>query len=63
MARDKEIDVESVLLYEDIASAPKRQDALKPCILPTTDQVLFWLADEGLIKGPGQRRQNHPPSR
>ncbi len=105
MAHDDGIDVESVLLYDDIASAPKGEEenrrgmagmtysfkiagalaeegksrdeiikkvkeinastrtlavALKPCTIPTTGQLLFTLAEDELIIGPGVHGEPGP---
>ncbi len=105
MARDDGIDVESVLLYDDIASAPKGEEenrrgmagmtfsfkiagalaeegkgrdeiiktvkevnastrtlavALRPCTIPTTGQLLFTLAEDELIIGPGVHGEPGP---
>jgi dihydroxyacetone kinase-like protein len=105
MARDEGIDVESVLLYDDIASAPKGEEekrrgmagmtfgfkvagalaeegksrdeiipqvkkvtagtrtlavALRPCTIPTTGQLLFTLAEDELIIGPGVHGEAGP---
>jgi dihydroxyacetone kinase-like protein len=105
MARDEGIDVEGVLLYDDIASAPKGEEekrrgmagmtfsfkvagalaeegksrdeiipqvkkvtagtrtlavALRPCTIPTTGQLLFTLAEDELIIGPGVHGEAGP---
>ncbi len=105
MAREEGIDVESVLLYDDIASAPKGEEekrrgmagmtfsfkvagalaeegksrdeiisqvkkvtagtktlavALRPCTIPTTGQLLFTLAEDELIVGPGVHGEAGP---
>jgi dihydroxyacetone kinase-like protein len=105
MAREDNIDVESVLLYDDIASAPKGQEdkrrgmagmifsfkvagamaeagksrdeiirkvkdvnastrtlavALRPCTIPTTGQLLFTLAEDEIIIGPGVHGEAGP---
>lgn len=105
MAREDDIDVESVLLYDDIASAPKGDEdnrrgmagmifsfkvagamaeagkprgeiirkvkevnsstrtlavALRPCTIPTTGQLLFSLAEDEIIIGPGIHGETGP---
>jgi phosphoenolpyruvate---glycerone phosphotransferase subunit DhaK len=105
MAREDNIDVESVILYDDIASAPKGQEdkrrgmagqlfsfkvagamaeageprdeiirkvrevnastrtlavALRPCTIPTTGQLLFSLAEDEIIIGPGVHGEAGP---
>ena len=105
MARDDGIDVESVLLYDDVASAPKGQEenrrgmagmtfsfkiagalaeegksreeiiektkavngltrtlavAMRPCMHPSTGQLLFTLAEDEIIIGPGVHGEPGP---
>jgi len=105
LARDDNIDVESVLMYDDIASAPKGQEknrrgmagmifsfkiagalseqgkkrdeiivktkevnastrtlavSLRPCTIPTTGELLFSLAEDELIIGPGVHGEAGP---
>jgi len=105
MARDDGIDVESVIMYDDIASAPKGEEekrrgmagmtihfkiagalaeegksrdeiirktreavadtrtlavALRACTIPTSGQLLFSLADDELIIGPGVHGEAGP---
>jgi len=105
LAREDGIDVESVLLYDDVASAPKGQEekrrgmagmffafkisgtlaeegksrdeiikktrlindatrtlavALQPCIVPTSGQPMFYLADDEIIIGPGVHGEPGP---
>jgi dihydroxyacetone kinase-like protein len=105
LARDEGIDVQEIILYDDIASAPKGQEssrrgmagmifsfkaagalaeegksrdeilaivsginastrtlavALKPCTIPTTGQLLFNLADDEIIIGPGVHGEAGP---
>ena len=105
LAREDNIDVESILLYDDIASAPKGEEdkrrgmagmifsfkiagamseagkprseiirkvkevnastrtlavALRPCTIPTTGQLLFNLAEDEIIIGPGVHGEPGP---
>jgi dihydroxyacetone kinase-like protein len=105
MARDDGINVKEVILYDDIASAPKGDEknrrgmagmifsfkaagalaeegksrdeiikivsginastrtlavALKPCTIPTTGQLLFNLAEDEIIIGPGVHGEAGP---
>jgi len=105
MARDDGIDVKEVILYDDIASAPKGDEpnrrgmagmifsfkaagalaeegkardeiirtiteinkdtrtlavAVLPCTIPTTGQLLFTLADDEIVVGPGVHGEAGP---
>jgi len=105
MARDEGIDVQEIILYDDIASAPKGEEekrrgmagiifsfkiagamaeegksrdeiievvskinsgtrtlavAISPATIPTTGQLLFTLADDEIIVGPGVHGEAGP---
>ncbi len=68
MARDDGIDVESIILYDDIARAPREQKeerrglaaAMKPCMNPTSGQTLFTLENDELLIGPGAHGEAGP---